>query len=433
MAGPLPHVVILGAGFGGLNAARALKRAPVRITVIDRANHHLFQPLLYQVATAALSPADISAPIRRILRRQNNVEVLLAEATAIDLPSRRVVLADGEVDYDFLIVATGATHAYFGHKDWELLAPGLKTLKDALQIRQRILIAFEIAEREPDKRLRHEWMTFVIVGAGPTGVELAGTLAEVARQTLARDFRHIDTAEARVVLVEAATKMLGTFDDTLSAKAQDQLKRLGVDVRLGLPVSEITALGVQVGSGWIGARTIIWAAGVAASALARSLNVPFDRAGRVLVAPDLTVPGHDNVYVIGDLAHLEQEGKPVPGIAPAAMQEGRHAASNLLRSLGGQERLPFRYHDKGMLATIGRGAAVAHIGSIRASGYLAWLLWLFVHVFFLIGFHNRLLVMTQWAWSYITFDRGARLITEGLTRPLVSNRQKTEEDRRVDG
>ena len=433
MAGPLPHVVILGAGFGGLNAARALKRAPVHITVIDRANHHLFQPLLYQVATAALSPADISAPIRRILRRQNNVEVLLAEATAIDLPSRRVVLADGEVDYDFLIVATGATHAYFGHEDWELLAPGLKTLKDALQIRQRILIAFEIAEREPDKRLRHEWMTFVIVGAGPTGVELAGTLAEVARQTLARDFRHIDTAEARVVLVEAATKVLGTFDDTLSAKAQDQLKRLGVDVRLGLPVSEITALGVQVGSEWIGARTIIWAAGVAASALARSLNVPLDRAGRVLVEPDLTVPGHDNVYVIGDLAHLEQEGKPVPGIAPAAMQEGRHAASNLLRSLGGQERLPFRYHDKGMLATIGRGAAVAHIGSIRASGYLAWLLWLFVHVFFLIGFRNRLLVLIQWAWSYITFDRGARLITEGLTRPLVSNRQKTEEDRRVDG
>ena len=433
MAGPLPHVVILGAGFGGLNAARALKRAPVRITVIDRANHHLFQPLLYQVATAALSPADISAPIRRILRRQNNVEVLLAEATAIDLPSRRVVLADGEVDYDFLIVATGATHTYFGHEDWELLAPGLKTLKDALQIRQRILIAFEIAEREPDKRLRHEWMTFVIVGAGPTGVELAGTLAEVARQTLARDFRHIDTAEARVVLVEAATKVLGTFEDTLSAKAQDQLKRLGVDVRLGVPVSEITALGVQVGSEWIGARTIIWAAGVAASPLARSLNVPLDRAGRVLVEPDLTVPGHDNVYVIGDLAHLEQEGKPVPGIAPAAMQEGRQAASNLLRSLGGQERLPFRYHDKGMLATIGRGAAVAHIGSIRASGYLAWLLWLFVHIFFLIGFRNRLLVMIQWAWSYITFDRGARLITEGLTRPLVSNRQKTEEDRCVDG
>jgi NADH:ubiquinone reductase (H+-translocating) len=433
MAGPLPRVVILGAGFGGLSAARTLTRAAVRITVIDRANHHLFQPLLYQVATAALSPADISAPIRRILRHQKNVEVLLAEATAIDLPARRVVLADGEVDFDFLIVATGATHAYFGHAEWERLAPGLKTLKDALQIRQSVLMAFEIAEREPDKKLRHEWMTFVIVGAGPTGVELAGTLAEVARQTLARDFRHIDTAQARVVLIEAAMKVLGTFDDSLSAKAQEHLKRLGVEVRLGLPVSEITAFGVKVGSEWIGSRTIIWAAGVAASPLARSLNVPLDRAGRVLVEPDLTVPGAEHVFVIGDLAHLEQEGKPVPGIAPAAMQEGRHAASNLLRSLGGQDRLPFHYHDKGKLATIGRGAAVAHIGSIRASGYVAWILWLFVHIFFLIGFRNRLVVMIQWAWSYITFDRGARLITEGLTRPLVSKPDRPEVDRRAAG
>ncbi len=432
MTGPLPHVVILGAGFGGLNAVQTLKRASVRITVIDRANHHLFQPLLYQVATAALSPADISAPIRRILRRQKNVEVLLAEATAIDLPARRVVLADGEVAYDFLIVATGATHAYFGHADWEPFAPGLKSLKDALQIRQRILMAFEIAEREPDVRIRQEWMTFVIVGAGPTGVELAGTLAEVARQTLARDFRHIDTAQVRVVLVEAATKVLGTFDDSLASKAQDQLKRLGVEVRLGHPVSDINALGVRVGTEWIGARTIVWAAGVAASPLARSLNVPLDRAGRVLVEPDLTVPGFDNVYVIGDLAHLEQDGKPVPGIAPAAMQEGRQAAANLLRSLGGQPRLPFRYHDKGMLATIGRGAAVAHIGSIRASGYPAWILWIFVHIFFLIGFRNRLVVMIQWAWSYITFDRGARLITESLTGPLVSSRRKTEESTAAD-
>jgi NADH dehydrogenase len=416
--------VILGAGFGGLNAARALRRALVRITVIDRANHHLFQPLLYQVATAALSPADISAPIRRILRRQKNVEVLLAEATAIDLPTRRVILADGQIDYHFLIVATGATHAYFGHAGWERLAPGLKSLKDALQIRQRILMAFEIAEREPDNRLRHEWMTFVIVGAGPTGVELAGTLAEVARLTLARDFRHIDTSTARVVLIEAAEKVLGSFDDTLTAKALDQLQRLGVEVRLGRPVSEITALGVQVGSEWIGARTVIWAAGVAASPLARSLGVPLDRAGRVLVEPELTVPGAENVYVIGDLAHIEQEGKPVPGIAPAAIQEGKHAAANLLRSLCGLERLPFRYRDKGMLATIGRGAAVAHIGSIRASGYIAWILWLLVHIFFLIGFRNRLVVMIQWAWSYVTFDRGARLITEALTTPLVSNFHK---------
>ena len=401
--------------------------------MIDRANHHLFQPLLYQVATAALSPADISAPIRRILRKQKNVEVLLAEATAIDLQARRVILADGELPYDYLIVATGATHAYFGHDEWEPFAPGLKTLSDALRIRQHILMAFEIAEREPDETLRREWMTFVIVGAGPTGVELAGTLAEVARQTLARDFRHIDTSQARVVLVEAATKVLGTFDNSLSARAQEQLKTLGVEVRLGSAVSEITSAGVKVGSESIGARTVIWAAGVAASPLARTLNVPLDRAGRVLVAPDLTVPGADNVYVIGDLARFEQDGKPVPGIAPAAMQEGRHAAANLLRSLEGKPRLPFRYHDKGMLATIGRGAAVAHIGSIKASGYLAWLLWLFVHIFFLIGFRNRLVVMIQWAWSYITFDRGARLITEGLTKPLVSNPRKSDEARRDAG
>jgi NADH dehydrogenase len=424
MAGKLPHVVILGAGFGGLNAARALKQAPVRITVIDRANHHLFQPLLYQVATAALSPADISAPIRRILRRQKNVEVVLAEATSIDLPARRVLLADGQVDYDFLIVSTGATHTYFGHAGWERLAPGLKSLKDALLIRERILMAFEIAERETDKNIRQEWMTFVIVGAGPTGVELAGTLVEVARLTLARDFRHIDTATARVVLIEASEKVLGSFDDTLAGKAENQLRKLGVEVLLGRCVSEITALGVQAGSEWIGARTVIWAAGVAASSLARSVGVPLDRAGRVFVEHELTIPGFDNVFVIGDLAHIEQDGKPVPGIAPAAIQEGKHAASNLLRLLRGQTPAPFRYRDKGMLATIGRGAAVAHIGSVKASGYIAWILWLLVHIFFLIGFRNRLVVMIQWAWSYATFDRGARLITEGLQSPLVSNLYK---------
>jgi NADH dehydrogenase len=424
MAGKLPHVVILGAGFGGLNAARALKRAPVRIIVIDRANHHLFQPLLYQVATAALSPADISAPIRRILRRQRNVDVVLAEATSIDLPARRVFLADGQVDYDFLIVGTGATHTYFGHAGWERLAPGLKSLKDALLIRERVLMAFEIAERETDKKIRHDWMTFVIVGAGPTGVELAGTLVEVARLTLARDFRHIDTSAARVVLIEASEKVLGSFDDALAAKAEHQLRKLGVEVLLGRSVSEITALGVQAGSEWIGARTVIWAAGVAASSLARSLGVPLDRAGRVFVNHDLTVPGFDNVFVIGDLAHIEQDGKPVPGIAPAAIQEGKHAASNLVRLLRGQKPSPFRYRDKGMLATIGRGAAVAHIGSLKASGYLAWILWLLVHIFFLIGFRNRVVVMIQWAWSYVTFDRGARLITEGLQSPLVSDLYK---------
>jgi NADH dehydrogenase len=420
MASPQPHVVIIGAGFGGLTATRALKRAPLRITLIDRANHHLFQPLLYQVATAALSPADISAPVRRILRRQKNVEVLLADASAIDLLTQRVILADGEVGYDFLILATGATHAYFGHDDWARLAPGLKTLKDALVIRQRFLMAFEIAERQRDLDVRRAWMTFVIVGAGPTGVELAGTLAEVARQTLARDFRHIDTSQTRVVLVEAAPKVLGTFDVQLSSKARQQLEKLGVEVRLGLPVSEITSEGVRLGEVWITARTVIWAAGVAASPLARTLNVPLDRAGRVMVQPDLTIPGHENVYVIGDLAHFEQDGKPVPGIAPAAMQEGWQAATNVLRTIRHEPRLPFRYHDRGMLATVGRGAAVAHIGPIRASGYLAWWLWLFVHIFFLIGFRNRLMVMIQWAWSYVTFDRGARLITEIPSAPLMT-------------
>jgi NADH dehydrogenase len=415
------HVVIVGAGFGGLMAARTLKRQPVRITLVDRSNHHLFQPLLYQVATASLSPADISAPIRRIFRGQRNVEVLLADAKAIDLRERRVVLVDGEVPYDFLIVATGATHAYFGHDEWERHAPGLKTLKDALAIRQRVLMAFEIAERQTDPALRRAEMTFVIVGAGPTGVELAGTLAEVTRQTLARDFHHIDTCQARVILIEAGPRVLQSFEEKLSARAKSQLERLGVEVQLGTPVTEITAEGVRVGENWIPARTVLWAAGVAASPLARSLNVTLDRAGRVMVQPDLTIPGHDNVYVIGDLAHFEQEGKPVPGVAPVAMQQGRHAASNIRRALGGQPRLPFYYVDKGILATIGRGAAVARIGPFRASGYFAWLLWLFVHILFLIGFRNRLVVMIQWAWSYITFDRGARLITEPLTQPLVAS------------
>lgn len=412
MSQAAPHVVILGAGFGGLTAARALKRAPVQVTLIDRTNHHLFQPLLYQVATAALSPAEISAPIRRVVRGQKNVEVLMADATAIDLPSGRVILADGGLDFDFLIVATGATHAYFGHDEWAGAAPGLKTLKDALEIRQRILMAFEIAEREPDEAARRAWMTFVIVGGGPTGVELAGTLAEVARKTLARDFRRIDTSQARVLLVEAGPEVLSPFDDRLSEKAREQLEKLGVEVRLGEPVTEITRDGVKVGANWIEARTVVWAAGVAASPLARSLGVPLDRAGRVVVEPDLTVPGHPNVFVIGDLARVEHDGKLVPGIAPAAIQEGGHAALNLVRTVKRQARLPFHYFDKGMLATIGRGAAVAQIGRVRATGYIAWLLWLFVHIYFLIGFRNRLIVMIQWAWSYITFDRGARLITD---------------------
>jgi NADH:ubiquinone reductase (H+-translocating) len=416
-----PHVALVGSGFGGLAAARALRRAPVRITIVDRSNHHLFQPLLYQVATAALSPADIAAPIRRIFRHQTNVSVLLAEATAINVTEKRVVLLDGSIDYDILILATGATHAYFGHDDWALFAPGLKSLKDALRIRQRVLMAFEVAERETDDARRRAWMTFVIVGAGPTGVELAGTLAEVTRQTLARDFRHINTASARVILVEASPRVLGAYTEDLSQAARQQLEKLGVTVWTGMQVTGIDADGVSIGHERIHAHTVIWAAGVAASPLAQTLGVPLDRAGRVLVEPELTIPGHDDVYVIGDLAHVECDGSLVPGVAPAAMQEGWHAAQNIIRTLRGRPREPFRYVDKGMLATIGRGAAVAKVGPIKASGLFAWLLWLFVHILFLIGFRNRLLVMIQWAWLYFTFDRGARLITEPLKEPLITS------------
>jgi NADH dehydrogenase len=391
----------------------------VRITIVDRSNHHLFQPLLYQVATAALSPADIAAPIRRIFRHQANVTVMLADATAINVNEKRVVLLDGSVDYDILIVATGATHAYFGHDDWGEHAPGLKSLKDALRIRQRVLMAFEVAERETNDARRRAWMTFVIVGAGPTGVELAGTLAEVTRQTLARDFRHINTASARVILVEATPRVLGAYTLDLSEAARRQLEKLGVTVWTGVEVTGIDADGLWIGRERVHAHTVIWAAGVAASPLARTLDKPLDQAGRVMVEPELTVPGRDDVYVIGDLAHVEHKGALVPGVAPAAMQQGWHAAQNIMRTLRGQPRVPFRYIDKGMLATIGRGAAVAKVGPIKATGLFAWLLWLFVHILFLIGFRNRLLVMIQWAWLYVTFDRGARLITEPLKEPLI--------------
>jgi NADH dehydrogenase len=414
-----PHVVVVGSGFGGMAAAHGLRRAPVRVTIIDRSNHHLFQPLLYQVATAALSPADIAAPIRRVFRHQSNVSVMLAQATAVDVLDKRVILADGVIDYDILILAAGVTHAYFGHDAWAEFAPGLKTLKDALTIRQRMLMAFEIAEREPDEDRRRAWLTFVIVGGGPTGVELAGTVAEVSRQTLARDFRHINTASARVILVEAAPRVLGAYTEELSSSARLQLEKLGVAVWTGMQVTGIDSAGVSIGPERIHARTVLWAAGVAGSPLAQTLGAPLDRAGRVLVQPDLTIPGHDDVYVIGDLAHVEVDGELVPGVAPAAMQAGWQTAENVVRSLRGQPRQPFHYRDKGMLATIGRGAAVAKIGPIKASGFLAWLLWLFVHIFFLIGFRNRLIVMIHWAWSYVTFDRGARLITEPLKEPLL--------------
>jgi NADH dehydrogenase len=328
-------------------------------------------------------------------------------------------LLDGSVDYDILILATGATHAYFGHDDWAEHAPGLKSLKDALRIRQRVLMAFEVAERETDDSRRRAWMTFVIVGAGPTGVELAGTLAEVTRQTLARDFRHINTASTRVILVEASPRVLGAYTEDLSEAARQQLEMLGVTVWTGVQVTGIDVEGIWIGPERIHAHTVIWAAGVAASPLAQTLGVPLDRAGRVMVEPELTIPGHADVYVIGDLAHVEHDGALVPGVAPAAMQEGWHAAQNIIRTLRNQPRLPFRYVDKGMLATIGRGAAVARLGRIKATGHFAWLLWLFVHILFLIGFRNRLLVMIQWAWLYVTFDRGARLITEPLKEPLL--------------
>lgn len=417
--GRRPRVVILGAGFAGLSAAKALRRADVRVTVIDRENHHLFQPLLYQVATAALNPSDIASPIRRILRRQRNAEVLLADAVAIDPARRVVVLADGEVPYDALILATGATHSYFGRDDWEEHAPGLKSLEDALTIRRKMLLAFEVAEREPDAARRAAWMTFVVVGAGPTGVELAGALAGIARRTLARDFRHIDPASARVLLLEGTDRVLPAYVPELSASARAQLERLGVEVRTGAKVTQIDAEGVSVGGERIATRTVVWAAGVAASPLARSLGVPLDRAGRVIVEPDLSVPGRPEIFVVGDLMHAESDGKPVPGVAPAAMQAGRHAAACIRGGLAGRPRRPFRYIDKGMLATIGRAAAVAHLGRLKLSGFLAWMMWLFVHIVFLIGFRNRLLVLIQWAWSYLTYDRGARLITGRASGPLV--------------
>lgn len=406
-----PRVVIVGAGFGGLYAAKSLRRAPVHLTVLDRRNHHLFQPLLYQVASAALNPSDIAAPIRRILRHQANAEVLLADVESIDVQGKRVVLRDGEVPYDHLILATGATHSYFSHPEWARLAPGLKSIEDALEIRRRVLMAYETAEREPDPRVQKIWLTFVIVGGGPTGVELAGAFAEISRRTLARDFRHIDSRRARVILVEGEPRVLPAYPEQLSAAARQQLARLGVEVRTGTHVTAIDEGGVSIGGERVEARTVFWAAGVAASPLARSLGVPLDRAGRVPVQPDLTIPGHAEIQVIGDLAVIYQGGKLVPGIAPAAIQEGRHAARNIIRSIGGLPSLAFRYRDKGSLATIGRAAAVADLGRVKLSGWIAWVAWLVVHIFFLIGFRNRLLVLIEWSWSYVTSERGARLIT----------------------
>jgi NADH dehydrogenase len=407
-----PHVVILGGGFGGLYAARGLKRAPVRVTMVDRRNHHLFQPMLYQVATAALNPSDIAAPIRSVLRKQSNTEVLLAEAARIDPSERRVYFTDGsQTTYDYLVVATGARHSYFGHDEWEPLAPGLKSLEDAVEIRQRVLLAFERAERESDPVRRHAYLTFVIVGGGATGVETAGAVAELRRYALRRDFRHIDPGEATVMLLEGGPRLLPSYPPSLSDKAKHDLRRLGVEIRTETMVTDIRP-GFVVAAGWtIPTQTVIWAAGNVASPILRSLNTPLDQMGRAIVEPDCTIPGHPEIFVLGDAALFNhQEGGPLPGISPVAIQMGEYTARAIAGDLAGEPRRAFHYWDKGQLAVIGRGRAVADIRKLHFGGFLAWLIWTFVHIFFLIGFRNRILVMIQWAWSYVTYGRGARLI-----------------------
>jgi NADH dehydrogenase len=415
-----PHIVILGGGFGGLYTARHLRKAKARVTLVDRRNHHLFQPLLYQVATAALNPSDIAYPIRAVLAKQANAEVILGDVQSIDATAKRVILADGAIDYDYLVVATGATHSYFGHPEWEPFAPGLKTIEDALEIRRRVLLAFEAAERETDAVKQAAWLTFVIVGAGPTGAELAGALSEIARQTMLRDFRRIHPSSARVILVEGLEYVLPTYSHKLSESARRQLQELGVEVITGAIVTSVDAHRVKIGDREIGTRTVLWAAGVQASSLARSLGVPLDRAGRVQVNPDLSIPGHDDVFVIGDLAAVKRpDGSLVPGVAPAAIQEGTFVGKMLTRlSRGDTTRSVFHYRDKGSLATIGRAAAIAQFPGFSLTGFPAWFAWLAVHIFFLIGFRNRVLVMLQWAWAYVTYQRGARLIT-GEVKPLL--------------
>jgi NADH dehydrogenase len=444
-----PRIVIVGAGFGGLNAAQALGRANARITVIDRKNYHTFQPLLYQVATAGLSPGEIAAPIRSILSSQKNVEVLMAEVTGFDLGGRKVETPDGDFPYDYLIVAAGASHAYFGHEDWEPFAPGLKTIEDALEIRRRVLLAFELSERQVAAGAAAAPLNFVVVGGGPTGVELAGTLAEISRHALAHEYHAIDPKRAHILLLEGGPRILPAYAEDLSRSAQEQLQHLGVQVRTSNVVTQIEAGAIHVGETRLAATVILWAAGVAASPLGKKLGAPVDRAGRVLVQKDLSLPGHPEVFVIGDLAALKDEnGMLLPGVAPVALQQGNYVAKLIRREIksgntsvqgapskpgapflasfarrgdvagGGVEpRPPFHYWDKGSLATIGRAAAVAEFGKIHISGFIAWLAWLFVHILFLIGFRNRLLVFIQWAWSYVTYERGARLITGSTYLP----------------
>ena len=414
----MPRVLIVGGGFGGLYAARAFKRQAVDVTIVDRRNHHVFQPLLYQVATAALSPGDIASPIRWILRHQRNVEVLLGEVARIDPAASTAHLADGAaLAYDYAIVSAGATHAYFGHDAWRPFAPGLKTLEDALEMRRRVLVAFERAERESDPARRVSELTFVIVGGGPTGVELAGALAEIARKSLAHDFRHFDPGSAKIILVEAGPAVLATFPAPLREAARHDLVRLGVDVRVNTMVTNVGPGFVDAAGARIAAETILWAAGVAASPLGATLGAPTDRAGRVLVQPDLTIPGHPNLFVIGDLASLNgEDGKPLPGVAQVAMQMGVHAAHNVLRAIAGQPLRPFKYRDYANMATIGRASAVGDFHWVQVKGLVGWLAWLFVHIFNLIGFRNRIVVMIQWAWAYFSYQRAIRLITGGYSQ-----------------
>jgi NADH dehydrogenase len=433
-----PQIVIVGAGFGGLKAAESLAHLPVDITVIDRKNHHTFQPLLYQVATAGLSPAEITAPVREILHRHKNVEVLMGEVSGFDLENRKLQLQGHEISYDYLIVAAGATHAYFGHDNWEPLAPGLKTIEDALEIRRRILLSYEVAEREAALTGMHRPLNFVVVGAGPTGVELAGTLAEIARKSLPKNFRNIDPSKTRIVLLEAGPSVLSAYPEDLRQSAVRQLQHLGVEVRTNSAVSDVRSGQVRIGEEVLPAEVVLWAAGVSASELGRALGGPVDKAGRVLVEPDLSLPGHREVFVVGDLAALkDKNGKPLPGVAPVAMQEGTLAARQIKADLAGKPRGAFHYFDKGSLATIGRAAAIAQFGKVHISGFVAWLSWLFIHIMFLIGFRNRIIVMLQWAWSYLTYERAAWLIT-GATRVIAvpsieyAERARMAEDRSSD-
>jgi NADH dehydrogenase len=406
-----PRVVIIGGGFGGLYAAKELANKPVSMILLDRTNHHLFQPLLYQVATAGLSPGDIAQPIRHILKHAENLEVVLANADRIDVAEKAVVCADRKVSYDYLIVAAGARHSYFGHDEWEQFAPGLKNLPDVLELRRRILFAFEAAEIAETAAERQKALTFVVVGAGPTGVEMAGAIAELAHKSLADDFHHVNPKDARIVLVDAAPRVLPAFTPGLSESARKQLEQLKVEVRTGVMVKDVGPDGVHVGDELIPARTIVWAAGNAASPLGKSLGVELDRAGRVKVNEDLTIPGHPEIFVIGDMAVFTyQTGEPLPGVCPVAMQMGRHAARNILAAAEGRPMLPFRYHDKGQMATIGRNRAIADLKVVRFGGFLAWLSWLFIHLIFLIGFRNQVFVFLQWAWAYLTYSKGARLI-----------------------